>query len=209
MTKIVWDTLEERDYFAGVDRGVIYHSSDNSFAAVWNGLVSVTDSPQSELKKYAYDGRTVLTRNVPSEFNGKVEAITYPSILDTLAGAYSGTPGIRVHNLRSSEFHMAYRTKVGNPHDGLDHGYVIHLLYHLRASFDDIQSKTLADTVEPTTFSLSLTATEKYVKNNLPITHLSIDSREVDPGVLAFIEGALYGTDSTPPFIPDPTTLIP
>lgn len=209
MTKLAWDDLAERVYFAGVDRGVIYLPPGNNYATVWNGLVSVTDTSQVEVKKYSYEGRTVLTRTVPSEYSGKIEAITYPPLLDALVGAYPASPGIRIHNLKSSNFHMTYRTKIGTPHDGIDHGYVIHLLYHLKATADDVEHRTLGETVDPTAFSWTLSAEEKYVKNNVPITHLSLDSREVDPTVLAFVEGALYGTDSTDPFMPDPTTLIP
>jgi hypothetical protein len=209
MTRVVWDNIEERVYFAGVDRGVIYLPPDNAFAAVWNGLISVTDSEQLELKKYYYEGRTALTRIVHSEYSGKIEAITYPPFIEALAGAVSWAPGINVHNLLSADFHMTYRTKIGDSNDGTDHGYVIHLLYYLKASFDDVEHKTLGETIEPTTFSWTINATERYVKNNYPITHVSIDSREVDPGFLATLEDQLYGTDATAPFIPDPTGLIP
>lgn len=209
MTKLVWDDVTDRTYFAGVDRGVIYLPPDNSFGAIWNGLVSVTDLSQSELKKYYYEGRTALTRVVHSEYNGKIEAVTYPPLMEALSGAISWAPGINVHNLLSADFHMTYRTKIGNPIDGTDHGYVIHLLYFLKATVDDVEHKTLGDTTDPTTFSWSTTAAERYIKNNYPITHISIDSREVDPTFLTNLENQLYGTDTTAPSIPDPTTLLP
>lgn len=208
MAKLVWDDLAERVYFAGVDRGVVY-PTDESPPVVWNGLTTVTDSSTSELKQYYYDGRAVLVRIVPREFSGKIEAITYPAVIDELTGAVSHAPGVRVHNSLPGEFHMSYRTLIGTPGDGTDHGYRIHLLYNLKASFDDIAAKTLADSIEPDSFSWTITSVVRFLANNLSLTHLSLDSREMDPEALAALEEQLYGTDSTPPSMPDPTTLIP
>lgn len=208
MAKLVWDDLAERVYFAGVDRGVVY-PTDESPPVVWNGLTTVTDSSTSELKTYYYDGRAVLVRIVPREFSGKIEAITYPAVIDELTGAVSHAAGVRVHNSLPGEFHMSYRTLIGTPGDGIDHGYRIHLLYNLKASFDDIAAKTLADSIEPDSFSWTITSVVRFLANNLSLTHLSLDSREMDPEALAALEEQLYGTDSTPPSMPDPTTLIP
>lgn len=208
MTKLVWDELTERVYFAGVDRGVVY-PADGSPPVVWNGLTAVTDSSTSELKQYYYDGRQILVRIVPREFSGKIEAITYPDVIDKLTGAVSHAAGIRVHNSLPGEFHMAYRTLIGTPGDGTDHGYRIHLLYGLKASVDDVVAKTLSDSVEPDSFSWTITSAVRFIKNNLSLTHLSLDSREMDPAALATLEDQLYGTASSPPSMPDPRTLIP
>lgn len=208
MTRLVWDNLAERVYFAGVDRGVIY-PTDGSSPVVWNGLTAVTETGQSELKKYYYNGRTAMVRVVPGEYSGKIEAITYPEVLDALTGAVPHNPGVRVHNSLHGEFHMTYRTLIGNSIDGLDYGYRIHLLYFLKARFEDIAAQTIGASVEPTSFSLSVTATERWSKANLPLSHLSIDSREVDSGTLAAIENQLYGTAGTAPSMPDPRNLIP
>lgn len=208
MTKLVWDDVADRVYFAGVDQGVIY-PTDASPPVVWNGLTAVTDSSESELKKYYYDGRIVLVRIVPREFSGKIEAITYPDVLDALTGAVPHVAGIRVHNSLPGEFHMTYRTLIGNPGDGTDHGYRIHLLYNLKASFDEIAAKTLGESIEPESFSWTVTSVVRFVKNNLGLTHLSLDSREVDSETLQAIEDQLYGTASTPPSMPDPRDLIP
>ena len=208
MTKLVWDDLTERVYFAGVDQGVIY-PTDGSPPVVWNGLTAVTDSSQSELKTYYYDGRLLLVRIVPREFSGKIEAITYPDVLDALTGAVPHAAGIRVHNSLPGEFHMTYRTLIGNPADGTDHGYRIHLLYNLKASFDEIAAKTLGDSIEPENFSWTVTSVVRFIKNNLSLTHLSLDSREVDSTTLQTIEDQLYGTETTAPSMLDPRDLIP
>lgn len=208
MTRVVWDNLAERVYSVGIDRGVIYPVGGGS-PAVWNGLTAVTDTGDAELKEYYYDGRKALVRIVPSGYKGTIEAITYPDILDELTGAVPHVAGIRTHNSLPREFHMTYRTLLGSAADGTDLGYRIHMLYNLKASFDDIQSKTLGETVEPTPFSWAVTATERFIKNNIPISHLSVDSREIDPTSLSNLEDTLYGTPSTAPSMPDPTLLIP
>ncbi len=208
MTRLEWDVVADRTYFAGVDRGVIYPVAGGPGVA-WNGLTAVTETTQEEVKKGYLDGRAVMVRVVPAEYSGKIEAITYPAVMDALTGAFPHSPGIRVHNSIHGEFHMTYRTRIGNPVDGTDYGYRLHLLYNLNIVPDDIEAKTLDDRVDPTAFSWSVTSREAYSKDNLPLTHLSIDSREVDPTTLSDIENLLYGTSGTDPTMPDPTTLIP
>jgi hypothetical protein len=103
---------------------------------------------------------------------------------------------------------LSYRTLIGDPLSGLNLGYKIHLIYNLLARPDDIAAKTLGETTEPIAFSWSVTGMQKFVVNNQPIDHLSIDSRYMDPTALAALEDQLYGTSSITPAIPFPNTLI-
>lgn len=219
MAELVWDNLEDRRYETGIDRGVIYPFTGDAVA--WNGLTAVTESGSPERKPYYYEGRKVLERVIPGAYAAKIEAITYPDVLDELTGVVSYAPGVRVHDCLAKPFHMTYRTLIGTPGDGVDHGYKIHLVYYILASFDDIAAKTISDTPEPTPFSWTIGGMQKFTDDHYddetdililghqPLDHLSIDSRYVDPDVLQDLEDSLYGTESSAPSIPDPRTLIP
>jgi hypothetical protein len=50
VTKLVWDTVGDRRYETGVDRGVLY-LPDNT-VVVWNGLVSLTESRGPERQSH-------------------------------------------------------------------------------------------------------------------------------------------------------------
>ncbi len=206
MTELVWDQLADRQYEIGIDRGVLYTSSRP--AVVWNGLVAVTESGDSEVKSYYYQGLKVLERIVAGSYSGKIEAFTYPEVLDEITGVASRAPGIRVHDSRIESFHLTYRTRIGNINDGIDYGYKIHLVYNLLARFDDIAVKTIGENVEPTLFSWSISGMQKFIEDNQPLDHISIDSRYIDPEVLQALEAQLYGTTEDAPSIPDPETLI-
>ncbi len=208
MAKLIWDLIEDRRYEIGIDRGVLYTNSRP--AVVWNGLVSVAETGSPEVKSYYYQGLKVLERIVAGSYSAKIEAFTYPDILDEITGVVSESPGIRVHDSRSESFHLTYRTLIGNPSDGVDHGYKIHLVYNLQAIFDNVASKTLGENIEPTLFSWTISGMQKFFgSGSQPLDHISIDSRAVDPSFLEDLEEQLYGTIASDPTIPDPTTLIP
>lgn len=206
MTKLDWDLLVDRQYETGIDRGVLF--STGRPAVVWNGLISVTENGSPETKEYFYEGLKILVRMVPGAYTGKIEAITYPDVLDELTGVVPHASGIRVHNARPEAFHLAYRTRVGSAIDGIDHGYKIHLVYNLLASFDDIVSKTIGSSAEPTPFSWTVNGMQKSVIDSQPVDHISIDSRSVDPSWLENLENDLYGTELTDPFIPLPADIL-
>lgn len=207
MAVLIWDQIEDRQYEIGIDRGVLYASGRP--AVVWNGLVSVTETGSSEVKPYYYQGLKVLERVIPGSYSGKIEAFTYPAVLDELTGIVSRSPGIRVHDSPSESFNLTYRTRIGNPSDGVEYGYKIHLLYNLQAIFNDVPAKTLGENIDPTLFSWTITGMQKHVESNQSLDHISIDSRYVDPSFLQTLENQLYGTLITEPYIPEPGTLIP
>jgi hypothetical protein len=181
-------------------------------------LTGVTESGSPETKSYFYEGRRLLFRVIPGPFSGKIEAITYPDVLDELTGLVSYVAGVRVHDSLAKPFHMTYRTLIGSPADGIDHGYKLHLLYYLIANSDDISMKTLGDQLDPTAFSWTINGQDKFADDTTVgetitpgthvLGHISIDSREVDSGFLTELENALYGTSGSDPGMPDPRNVI-
>lgn len=205
MTALVWDKLEERRFETGIDRGVIYPSWGP--VSVWNGLVSVTETGSREVKEYYYEGLKVFERVVPGAFSGKIEAYTYPDILDLMTGVEDWAPGVYVHDSISTRFHLCYRTRVSTALDE-DHGYKLHLVYNLLANPDDVARKTIGADVEASTFSWSVSGIQTHIENGQPLDHISIDSTKADPAQLQAIENQLYGTATTNPQMPDPLVVV-
>jgi hypothetical protein len=197
MAVLTWDEVGERVYQSGVDRGVLYLKDGT--VAVWNGLVSVEESPTWELKTSYLDGVKYLEMMVPSEFQAKLEAFTYPDEFDTVNGIARVTPGLSYHDQPSKSFSLSYRTRVGNDLEGLDLGYKIHVIYNVIALPDSSSYGTIQDSPEATTFAWTLTGVPPKLENYRPTVHVSIDSRTTPPEVLELIEGKLYGTDDSPP----------
>src|SRR4051794_22807589 len=113
MTAIVWDRLEDRRYETGIERGVIYPVG--GAAVPWNGLVSVGETKSREAKPYFQDGVKVLDRLIAPAYSAKISAFTYPDALEELAGNLKLAPGIDLHDQREGQFHLSYRTLIGNP----------------------------------------------------------------------------------------------
>lgn len=201
MTALAWDQVGDRIYQTGVDRGVLY--LQDGTAVVWNGLISVEESSNSELKAYHLDGVKYLETLVPGDFQGKLKAYTYPDEFDSVNGMAEVTPGMSLHDQPAKSFNLAYRTKIGNDLDGIDHGYKIHLLYNVIANPDARGFNTLSDSaVQPIEFSWSLTGTPPKINRFKPTVHVSIDSLKTPSDILQLLENTLYGTPTTAPSFP-------
>src|SRR5881275_2506898 len=127
MAELVWDRVEDRQFETGVERGVIYPYMPVP-AVPWNGLVQVTESPGRELKEYFQDGVKIFQRLVAGSYSGKVQAITYPSVLDDLMGSQSVASGVNLHDQQEGTFDFTYRTRIGNQDQGADYAYTLHFI---------------------------------------------------------------------------------
>ncbi len=207
MSRLTWDEVGERRFETGVDRGVLYLAGGGS--VVWNGLTGVDETFNREAKAYYQDGQKYLTQHVLGEFEGKLKAFTYPDVFDVMDGVYTKNAGLFVHDQMPQSFGLSYRTKIGDDQLGLDRGYRIHLLYNLQASPDDRAYLSVGDQVVPMEFSWTLT-TVPALKGwgYRPTSHLSLKSTDLDANTLAYLEGVLYGTDTTPPQLPSFAELV-
>lgn len=207
MTKLVWDQAGEHRYETGVDRGVLYPPGGDE-PVPWNGLTQVTENLERDVKSYYIDGIKYLDHHVPDTYSAKLQAFTYPDALEELMGTAVFAPGVFLHDQRARQFSLSYRTLVGNDIDGIDHGYKIHLVYHVMAVPSSVGIGTIADSVSPAAFEWALTAVPDQLFGARPTSHISIHSRGVDPDLLEAIEGLLYGTDEEPPSLPSLVDLL-
>lgn len=206
MTKLVWDKIEDRIFEAGIDHGVLYPLAGSGVA--WNGIVSISEKTSREIKSYFLDGIKFLDHYVLGTYSAKLQAFTYPKELDEILGMREFIPGVRVHDQPVGMFHLCYRTLIGDPLDGLDLGYKLHLIYNLTANPSDSAFNSLADQMSANTFEWDISGVQTSMWGIRPTNHLSFDSRHTAPAILANLEAKLYGTATTNPSMPNLVSLL-
>lgn len=207
MTRIDWAGVGERFFEAGIDRGVLY--VDDNPGVPWVGLVNVNQSQSGgEAVPRYLDGVKISNRASPEEFEGTIEAFTYPIEFERCDGTYRIENGLRITQQRRKPFGMAYRSQIGNDVAGLDAGYKIHILYNLKAQPSDHGFSTLTDQNEPVTFSWKITSRPVPVEGFRPSAHYVIDSRDIPTELLETVENVLYGDSETDASLPSPGELI-
>lgn len=207
MTRIAWSESGTRVFEAGVDRGVLYIGAGSGVP--WTGLIAVKQSRTGgKVKPRFIDGIKVSNHASFEQFEGNIEAFTYPIEFDVCDGLALYQNGLRLRGQRRRPFHMTYRTKVGNDLAGVDHAYKIHILYNLRAEPADRGYQTLGETVEPMTFSWDISARPDMVEGIFPTAHFEIDSRDVPAELLETLENLLYGSDANDATLPSAGELL-
>lgn len=216
MTKVLWDQTGEKVYETGVDRGVLYLANnvgayDTGFA--WNGLTTVTESPSgAEPNKQYADNIIYATLLSYEEFDGTIEAFTYPDEFAACDGTAAVEDGVYIGQQDRRLFGFSYRTLVGNDLEGTGHGYKLHLVYGALASPSEKANATVNDSPELVNFSWDFTTTPVEVGtiNSValkPTSYICIDSTKVDADSLAALEDFLYGTVGTDPSLPTPAAV--
>ncbi|MFL5660112.1 MAG: hypothetical protein ACJ8BW_02040 [Ktedonobacteraceae bacterium] len=172
-------------------------------------MVSVDETAGQEVNPFYIDGVKFLNHRVSGSYSGKVSAFTYPDELDDLLGMTEFVPGMFAHDQPASKFFdLSYRTMVGNDVEGFDHGYKIHILYNLIAALSDTTMSTVGDSVAPQTFEWSIYGTPPTATGIRPTSHISLDSRRLDPEMMTQLEESLYGSATQDPDLPILTELL-
>lgn len=200
MTKIVWDQVGTRFYENGVSRGVFYGS--DSIGVPWNGLISVETNSVDEVDPLYMDGVKYSDIVTLGDFQGTMQAFTYPDEFLPYEGVWASQDGFYLTHQPKSRFGLSYRTEISND-VGQSIGYKIHLMYNLLAVPADKTYETLSLDSEPAEFEWELTAIPEQVSNFRPTAYVVIDSRKMDPFLLADIEEILYGNAENDAKLPD------
>lgn len=204
MAKLVWNQTGERFFETGLDRGVLYPTNDTGVP--WNGLVAVTESPSGgEAVPYYMDGFKYENLSETEDFQGTIEAYTYPEEFEEFDGYEEAYEGISVAQQYRRSFGLSYRTKIGNDVAGADLGYKLHLVYNAKVAPTERSNGTTTDDPEALTFSWPFTTRPARFKPGYnPVNHIVINSTKVNPLILETIEESLYGTETK-----SPTLLLP
>jgi len=193
MPVIEWDKVGNRVYETGLDRGVLY-LPDGS-AVPWNGLTSIIEKFDKESSPVYYDGMKINDLVSLGDFSASMNAITYPDEFMEFEGLNSSSrAGVYYADQPGKSFGLCYRTQIGTDYEGDNDGYRIHILYNVTAIPSD---KTYATTsVDPSLveFEWTITAVPEEAPGLRPTAHIIIDTRKVDPALLAEIEFVLYGS---------------
>lgn len=210
--KLIWDSTGNRLYETGVKKGVLYVQNSSGaypMGVAWNGLTAVTESPSgAEATPLYADDIKYLNLYSAEEFGGTIEAYTYPPEFAACNGEADLATGVTLGQQTRSAFGMSYVTTVGNDTEGTEYGYKIHIVYGAKASPSEKAYATINDSPEAITFSWEFTTTPVEVSGHKPTASIVIDSTKVSADALAAVEGALWGTDTTDPYLPLPSALL-
>lgn len=206
MTRLSWNTVGERFYEGGVDRGVLYV---DGLGVTWPGLVSVAESPTGgEARPYYVDGYKYLNLASSEEFEATIEAFSAPREFGPCEGINSAYAGLLITQQPRQSFDFSYRTKIGNDLEGIDHGYKIHLVYNALAAPSERAHTTLGTSGEAPVRSWSITTLAPKITGFRPTAHFIVDSRTTSQITLVAIEDFLYGTELTAPAMPTVSELM-
>lgn len=194
MTALVWDDTGNKIYELGLDRGVLFLPDGSGVP--WNGLISVTEIPDKVYTPIYFDGVKSKDYVSGSDFVGTMKAYTYPDEFLDLEGVAEIGPGVFISDQMPKPFGLSYRTKVGNDVAGQDFAYKLHLLYNVTAIPSTKEYETLSSSSEFAEFEWKITAVPDSVLGYRPSAHVTIDSRRIDPFILAELEESLYGNET-------------
>lgn len=199
-----WDEEENRVYEYGVSKGCLYlkdpTTGEYDEATPWNGLINVSASPTgADANKLWADGIEYASLRAAEEFEGSIEAYTYPDAFGECDGSVSPVAGLRITQQNRRTFGLCWRTEVGNAEDN-NAGYKLHLAYGLTASPSEKSYDTVNDSPDAMTMSwdfqgvpVKLTTKDASNKEYKPTAYLVIDSTKANATKLAALEKKLYG----------------
>lgn len=208
MARLNWDSVENRTYEAGVDRGVLYHGPDR-FGVVWNGLINVnTRVANVETSPYYQDGIKVRHDPGLGELEGSIEAYTYPDEFIECEGFDNLSNGLFADQQMRSEFALSFRTQMGSQTGTFGERYRIHIVYNALATPSDRANQTIGDSFDPNTFGWDIQTRPEIVRGLAPTAHFVIDSGELSEYVMDSLQDILYGKPGTTPRLPSGQHLV-
>ncbi len=230
MSALVWDQVGEKLYETGTKKGVLYlqnPSGNYSNGVAWNGLTSVSESPDGGDANdiYADDIKYLVLRGVEN-FGGTIEAYTYPDEFAECDGSVALMNGVTIGQQPRKTFGFSYVSTIGNDTEMDNHGYKIHLIYGASASPSERTYETINDSPEPINFSWEFSTVPVPVTGHKATSCVIIDSTKFPDSVdsqtgvvtknakLKALEDILYGTDAsgnnegTTPRLPLPAEVI-
>ena len=199
MTTLTWDNVGDRIYETGLDRGVLYFP--NGIGVAWNGLTSVEQAVEVDVEPTYFDGIKINDIVFGGDFSAVLRAITYLEEFLRFEGTLEDQTGLLITGQPTSTFHLCYRTRVSSDTD-IDEGYKIHIIWNITAVPSEREHRTLSDDSSPLEFEWELTTVPEYIGKFKPTSYVIIDTRKLDPLLLADIEEVLYGDETNDARLP-------
>lgn len=210
---LTWDKSGDKKYENGISNGVLYkkqNSASNKWVGyAWNGLTSVTESPEGADKTDLWaDNIKYASMRAAETFGGTIEAYTYPPEFESCNGEASLADGIVIGQQVRESFGLCYRTEQGNDTEGANYGYKLHLVYNCTCSPSERAYETINDSPDAITFSWEFDSTPVEVSGHKPTSYIIIDSTKVSEEVMTALKAALYGTEETDAYLPSPSEIL-
>ena len=217
--KLKWDESGKKQYESGVSHGVLYRKVATAVSGqgttsyewrgyAWNGLTSVTESPEgADLNDLYADNIKYASLRAAETFGGTIEAYTYPPEFEACDGlatpevtsnnTSTAVTGVTVGQQAREVFGLCYRTEIGND-ETPEAGYKLHIVYNCTCSPSEKAYETINDSPDAITFSWEFKSTPVEVTGLKHTSVLVIDSTKVaTPANLVALEKVLYGYSST------------
>lgn len=216
MAALTWDATGTRFYEMGVSKGVLYvQKSDGTYdnGVAWNGLTSVTESPDGAEPTDLYaDNIKYASLRSSETFGGTIEAYTYPDEFLPCDGFATPVDGVMLAQQPRKSFGLCYRTEVGND-TSTEAGYQLHIVWGATASPSERAYETINDSPDAITFSWEFETTPVDVTGFKPTSHITIDTTRLDTEgktALAALETTLYGGSGqgSNPTLPTPLAVL-
>jgi hypothetical protein len=216
MARIEWDSVGERRFEVGVDRGVFYTPHETTgvytlgpgcmFDSVfvqqptgfpWNGLISVdVEEEGGSTTPIYFDGQKIMDVTVGGDFSGTLKAFTFPDEFIEFDGFSEMGNGAWADNQPRDVFGLSWRTMSGTDLNSSIStlSYKLHILYNVLATPDGIDYQTIDSNISPIVFGWKLTSTPEQIDGMRPTAHIVLDSTKINATTLQIIEEILYGT---------------
>lgn len=205
---LTWDDAGKRFYETGVKKGVFYGLDDSGAytkAEAWNGLTTVTESPEGAEATALYaDDIKYLNLYSTEDYKATIEAYTYPDGFAACDGSAELVAGVSIGQQERGKFGFSFVTTKGNDVKGNDYGYLIHLVYGAQAAPSEKAYSTINDSPEATTFSWEVSTTPVNVTGMKPTASLVIDTTKLSAAKVKAIEDVLYGSTTAAARMPLP-----
>lgn len=221
MAALTWDGQGQKKYENGVSKGVLYKkettTSGNTTTTTWkgyawNGLTAVTESPEGAEKTDLYaDNIKYASFRSAETFGGTIEAYTYPDEFASCNGEKILSSVMTIGQQSRDAFGLCYRTEQGND-ESPEYGYKLHLVYNCTCSPSERAYETINDSPDAITLSWEFDSVPVNVTGNKATSLIVVDSTDFvsqeQKANLTALENALYGTQSTEPYLPTPDQVL-
>ena len=209
--RLHWDGTGEKKYENGVSQGVLYKKDETSnkwLGYAWNGLTSISESPEGADKTDLWaDNIKYASMRAAETFGGTIEAYTYPPEFESCNGEATLAAGAVIGQQAREVFRLCYRTEQGND-ESTTYGYKLHLVYGCTCSPSERSYETINDNPDAITLSWEFDSTPVNVEGFRPTSIITVDSTRASSAGLTALENALYGTENTDPYMPDPDEVV-
>ena len=200
--RISWEDAD-RSVTEGLDRCVFYKAGTR-LGVAWNGLKNIENQSEGSSSDIIYiDGAPVATLRDHGFWVGKISAFTYPPDLDSYLGNSQVRPGFYVPN-QSTALRVGLSWRVMRS----DGSYVLHILWSVLLIPHPIGAKTNQELPSLADFVFDAHTINQDFPEYQKSSYVYIDSRFVNPHLLAEIEDLLYGTESVDAKQPTPQELL-